>query len=65
MDRISDLLSERDYKLGFLLGALDAGLAFHAAGLAAFTPEDLKRLREARDAYDAAAKAYLDARLAS
>jgi len=53
------------YALGELLGTIDAILTLESVGFLDFDSEDFEQLRIKRDAYDKAAQAYLDARLAA
>ena len=59
----SELDSLRSGALGYLLGMLDGMLAIGSAGVPV-SPDDWRRLRQARDDYDRVNRDYLDQRLA-
>ena len=62
-DTIDDLEIARAEALGTLLGQIDALLTWSDAGYEV-SADRMETLRELREAYDKAEKAYLDARLA-
>ena len=64
-ERIAELYSTRSEALGVLLGVIDMIMLAEENPAIFSMPEKLKALRDARKAYDVAAAAYLDVRLAA
>lgn len=63
--RLEELLTEKNCALGQVLGMIDAVLLAGEHPTVFDLPKMMQKLRVARDAYNVAAAAYLDARLTS